>query len=565
MSTVRLDHDLEDVVLSVMEGLSCARSLTVAILARYGEWDQVVSLATDPSDYDCSERYWAAVQATDLLRKCQGLPTTFDTRAEALKSFWESERTCCRTNARLDPLVDGYLGDLPVALHDFIVMTRKIILSWIGPCPPSTWEGRFGPGATMSDSSQVCTIPDKLSSVPTLTTNALFHLVPWTGTQWSKAQAALGNCPIVIRGNSFFTVDKSAKTDRGCCKEPSLNGFYQLGLGRVLRQRLLSAGFDLKRGQDVHRRVACTASLGGHLATIDLSSASDTVCVNLVKLMLPRAWFEALSSLRSPFTRVDGRWVRLEKFSSMGNGYTFELETLLFGAISQACCPAAVPGKDLFVFGDDIIVPTAEAKGVLSALAFFGFSPNKRKTFLNGEFRESCGGDFFRGVGVRPYLLEEIPDEPQKWISFANGLRRSAFQADHCLHARWDLLRRSWFRCQRNLPIEIRRLRGPAELGDLVLHDDDPSKWCSRWRNGRNVRYIRVYRPVRRSDVRWEGFAYEVQFAAALYGITEADSSRVSQSTPDEQSPVWCPKGHKHDLVSRRAVAGYKVGWVPFS
>jgi hypothetical protein len=252
---------------------------------------------------------------------------------------------------------------------------------------------------------------------------------------------------------------------------------------------------------------------------------------------------------------VDGKWVKLEKFSSMGNGYTFELETTIFAAIAMAVMPESVVAEvDVFVYGDDIIVPKEHAEDVLAALKFCGFTPNKRKTFVEGPFRESCGGDSFLGAGVRPYYLKDEVNEPQHWIALANGLYRSSHQnGDDDRYCR--RLRRAWFRCLDRIPNTIRQCRGPEGLGDLVVQDGDERRWSVRWRG--SIRYVRVYRPVQRPDVAWAGFGSEVQFAAALYGVP--------------RYPMKVPKtfvGHGDDpkgLLSRKAVTGYKVGWVPFS
>jgi hypothetical protein len=555
-----LTPEVLDVVLSIMEGLDCPRSLSVAILVRHCEWDQVTSFEADPTHYLEPRDYFGAVAATDLLRKYDGFTLSVDPEAAAIEKWWWAERQCYRTNERLSPLVYGgsYGSDIDGALLDFVSRMRKAAEFLIGDRPPNTFDGKFGPGATMSDMSRFTTVPDKMSSLPTLTPNALFHLVPWTGTQWAEACAALGNSPLVVRGNSFFSVPKTSRTRRGCAKEPSLNGFYQLGLGREIRKRLGRRGFDLVNGQGVHRRVACSASNSGDFATIDLSSASDTVCTNLVKLVLPHRWHSMLDSLRSPFTKMGKSWVKLEKFSSMGNGFTFELETTLFACICMAVMgDDARPGRNLFVYGDDIIVPSKFSKDVIAALKFFGFTPNLKKTFTEGVFRESCGGDFFAGISVRAHYLTKDPDEPQHVISLANGIRRLAFQ-DSYHDDRWPGLRRAWFKCLDLLPSTIRRCRGPQALGDLVVHDDE-ERWETRWRSS-GIRYVRVYRPANYRVVRWDGFAHSVQFATAIY-LAGSGPDTYRRVRPRYSLQEDDPRG----LLPRDAVTGFKVGWVPFS
>lgn len=551
-------------VLTLMEGLNCPRSLAVAILLRYGEWKQVVELTCDPVAYQDSEEYWAASAATDFLRKCRDLPSSEDLEEKARKSFFESEHGCLKTNLRLGPYLEGWSDpSTDIRILDFVSNVRKTVFEMIGSGPEDfvtrfaelgdevfleyaddAFTGRFGPGATQSDSSRECTVAHKLSSVPTYTSNAASLLIPWMGTKWADAQADLGNELSEIRGNSFFTVPKDATKLRGCSKEPSINVFYQMWYGRLLRKRLKSWGINLQDGQPIHRLMAQIGSLSGNVATIDLRSASDTVCKVLVELCLPPRWFKALSGCRSTHTQIDKKWVLLEKFSSMGNGFTFELETVIFAAIAWVACRGqAIKGQTFSVYGDDIIVPTDKGDDVMAALAFFGFTPNKRKTFLSGPFRESCGGDFFSGVSVRPHLLEEFPHEPQHYITLANGLRRLAWQ-DPCVEIsslRWSRIRRAWFQVQDNIPNSIRRCRGPEALGDLVIHDEE-RKCESRTRS--SIRYYRSYRPAQHRWVRWSDFSSSVQLAAALYGVSRN------------------PMGN---LIPRDSVTGYKVGWVPCS
>jgi len=310
---------------------------------------------------------------------------------------------------------------------------RKYVFQMIG-MPPDDLDGRFGPGTAVGLRSGHTTIPDKLSASPTLTHNAWWHLFHWSWNGWARAVCSVGVKPVFVRGNEYFTVPKDSSSLRACGKEALINGYYQLACGTALRRNYKRRyGVDLDYLQQHHREMACRGSRDDSIVTIDMTSASDTVCINLVKLMLPNDWYELLSSLRSPFTLVEGKWIRLEKFSSMGNGFTFELMTIILHALCLAACDGLdVGGRDLCarqdvsVFGDDIIVPREKAQDVLSLLRFVGFTPNLKKTFLQGHFRESCGGDFFDGADVRPFLLEELPTEPAHFIALANGIIASS-------------------------------------------------------------------------------------------------------------------------------------------
>jgi hypothetical protein len=161
----------------------------------------------------------------------------------------------------------------------------------------------------------------------------------------------------------------------------------------------------------------------------------------------------------------------LEKFSSMGNGFTFELETLIFAALAAAVSDLTL-GENLFVYGDDIIVPTHASSNVLAVLRTFGFTPNTKKTFTSGSFRESCGGDYFLGYDVRSVFLKSEPSSPVEWIALHNHIRAKWPGAKHTLRVVIE-----------QLP-NVARLFGPSRLENTVLHSDDSRRWKSRTRDG---------------------------------------------------------------------------------
>lgn len=534
MQTRSLPPELEAIVQKLLSELTGSVVDKVKILVDAERWDDLVKIKVDPSDYTSANSYWNDVQAVSFLRKCEDLPTTIDRKKIAVDNFWKAEFECYLTNERLSPYLETFGGDdceehVMCLLH----MARKKIASVLGTISLKQIErsARFGPGSTYGDKGSLATIPDKMSSHPTFTSSSLSLLPSWSETLWAKASNELGRSILLSEGNRFTTVAKDCTKDRGIAIEPSVNLFYQLGVGALLKTRLRNAGLDLLHAQEKHRQVACDASISGNFATIDLSNASDTICKSLVKLLLPSSWFYVLDLLRPPKTQVDGKWVVLEKFSSMGNGYTFELESLIFAALSSAAIEMAsgvepLWGHDLHVFGDDIIVPTRHASSVLSVLRFFGFTPNENKTFITGPFRESCGGDFFNGVPVRPYFLKGFPRAPQDFIAMANGVRALG-SPDSTYCPRNHRLRGTWFRILDAIPSTVRRCRGPASLGDIVIADD-VSRWDTRWTDG--IRYVRSYVPVKVQKVKWNHFHSCVQLASAclrvgdgLEGVTPRD------------------------------------------
>jgi hypothetical protein len=277
------DSHVYKVVLRLCEDVASPVSVKVAILLRYEEWDQLVSQKLDPLHYLEPEQFWRDSLVVGLLRKLEDLPTSFDRKAAAEENFLLSERQCRRSNDRLFPYLSPDLFWDRTDKHVLRVLTRarKIIADMLGPCP-DVIDGRFGPGATYGDRGRFTTIPDKMSSSPTLTSSAWAYQVPWSATQWAKACASEGRETTYVPGNRFTTVPKDAEKHRGIAIEPSLNLFYQLGYGRVIRSRIKSAGIDLSSSHMLHRQVACEASKDGSYATIELSIAGDSGCTNRV-------------------------------------------------------------------------------------------------------------------------------------------------------------------------------------------------------------------------------------------------------------------------------------------
>jgi hypothetical protein len=216
----------------------------------------------------------------------------------------------------------------------------------------------------------------------------------------------------VVPGSYMLTVPKTVDEDRLICVEPSLNMFFQLGLGRLFEDRLRSYGVDLSSQANVNRRMAYQGSKDESLATIDLSSASDSISVNLLYGILPRECFNLLLMFRSTHTRYGDHVIPLHMISSMGNGFTFPLQTIIFQGIIRAVLrsydvrPRA--GVNYSVFGDDLIVPTFCEVRIKHLLSLCGFTLNSKKTFFQGHVRESCGADWFRGQPIRGVYLKKL-------------------------------------------------------------------------------------------------------------------------------------------------------------
>ena len=236
---------------------------------------------------------------------------------------------------------------------------------------------------------------------------------------WSKLKFSL---PYVsAEGNRITFVPKDARTLRTIAIEPSLNVCLQLGVHSYLAERLSTFGNPID-DQAINQRLAqkgANLPFGSSYATIDLSQASDSVSTELVRWLLPSEWFSLLDDLRSKRGTLAGTSFIYEKFSSMGNGFTFALETLIFWALARAV-NTLTGGEIASVYGDDIIISDTSALLLTETLGFCGFSVNSEKTFYHGPFRESCGADWHIDKRVTPQYVRKARLRPTDIYNLLN-------------------------------------------------------------------------------------------------------------------------------------------------
>jgi len=112
-------------------------------------------------------------------------------------------------------------------------------------------------------------------------------------------------------------------------------------------------------------------------------------------------------------------------------------------------------------------VRTEHVEKLLHLLSYCGFTPNSKKTFYNGSFRESCGADWFAGEDVRPYTLDHKLDSVQNIFKFLNLSRRSFRTELFFREVRSSVLHV----LPRNLRL-FRPQRGPADSGIDTTGDE---------------------------------------------------------------------------------------------
>lgn len=406
-------------------------------------------------------KHWAAFQLQrNITKKYTDLDITVQAERAATEKFLSVNEQLLLWRPVGEPVVPSYTSSLGYGRYEayrYQCLIHRIFTRFSDLWSKQFYDGEGLPKLTMAKAFNVGMVGpgasigatddnfvDKLFNSRLSCTNpilhkyylqAICHMKPWRKAEVVRSRT---HGPLtVVKGNNLFFVPKETIIARTAATEPTLNMFGQLGYGKLIEGVLKQYhDIDLSIQQNVNRWFAKSGSLSGEYATIDLSSASDTIGLAFVKYYAPVALTKDLELLRSPVSRVPGRRpVVLNMISTMGNGYTFPLQTWIFANLVLATfLELGEPVFDVYgkrryaVNGDDIICPTAIFNTVTDVLHSAGFTVNKAKSFSTGGFRESCGGDYFRGHPVRAVYLKRCRNDADVYGLINRLLDWSALQ-----------------------------------------------------------------------------------------------------------------------------------------
>jgi hypothetical protein len=388
-------------------------------------------------------------------------------------------------------------------------------------------------------------------------------------------------------------VPKTLKGPRVIAIEPCCMQYVQQAVRNELYRRFESTypfkGHVNFSDQGINQALAMASSIDGRLATIDLSDASDRVPLDLAMEMFRSNpdLHDLILACRS--TRAElpgtGEILFLNKFASMGSALCFPVEAMYFYTI---CVIALLESRNLpvsrknvvkcaseiFVYGDDILVPVPEAASVLDHLQMYNCKVNTSKTFYSGKFRESCGVDAYAGYMVTPVYLGTAPPENRQqasrlisWIATANQFAKNGYQrVAHVLFEKVEGLLGQLPPVDENSPV----------LGRISSWY--PCKLRKRWNKVLQRMEVNVWtpRPVYRTDVlsgyaalmkclirlegridpaaSWEGFSFNMQ------DDTQAFTSLVSSLDVKhlERSALHGEVAINRRWVPATLIAGYR-------
>lgn len=300
------------------------------------------------------------------------------------------------------------------------------VVSSLGEFIPGEWKGRHGPGA-VSDRFELSKFEFPQWSARL---NEIFDLdefgfptlsIALGCTEWSD----VSDTPVFWgdRPSKLMSVPKTMKAPRLIASEPIAGQYTQQIIRSFLKARLrrslLSSSVRIE-DQSHSRELALKASLTGELATIDLKAASDRMSCWVVERLFRRNRSVSValrasrtSALVQTLDKCSPSEIRLKKFAPMGSAVTFPVQSIFYAVASITAVLIengwAVRTKNIrkaaqmvCVYGDDLIVPVSVADTLINLLECMWFKVNRKKTFTEGNFRESCGVDAFRGFDITP-------------------------------------------------------------------------------------------------------------------------------------------------------------------
>lgn len=462
--------DTDVAIFNFLSSIDTPRALTVWLMYKHRNHDALAGLDIDPGTYNNGYQFRLDYTATTFLSKASFLRTSFDRKKVAVAKFLQYEDLCRRTNRRfvssaLDPLNHGSNVWLLNA-------TKRKIQQILGDfsCDEFVDEANWGPGVSTLVKGEEVSGYNKFRDERGITRELYSFLSDWFPVAYPSWHTYLSSRFGAEKwynhqvGNVIVTVPKNSKTDRVIAIEPGFNLWFQKGIGSMIRRRLRRFGIDLN-SQTTNQNLARSGSLTGLLATVDFSSASDSISREVVRELLPPRWYQILDICRSKVGKTsDGSIVQWEKFSSMGNGFTFELESLIFFAAASAVSEYLADDSPISVFGDDVIIGAPSYSLFSEFAVYLGFRVNESKSFSSGHFRESCGSHYYSGIDCKPIFLKERLTNVETIFKLANNVRSLAHRHNFyrgCDSRFWHCWNHLYGRVPENL-----RFKVPLQAGD---------------------------------------------------------------------------------------------------
>jgi hypothetical protein len=407
-------------------GANRDRMLEMSNLARKNGWGEISPRAF--AGYDATTSYDAGAvsclnQMLSLFSKIRGGHTP-ESEVRAYATFLEREKEIASTDLPLEAIVPGTCKTLASILYYASMKVRRV-LSRVDPrqIRPAHGSGVSACGTKIRDRYRTPRFVESIDRVWAYT-DYYFLDMEHVCSCLEEVYSMEDYVPVA----KTILVPKDAKGPRLISCEPKETMWIQQGLMTALYTAIESHPMTRRSvnftDQRHNQAAALRASKDKRHATLDLSEASDRLRLDVVEMLFPPNWRQALLACRSGSTMFpDGTVVPLAKHAPMGSAVCFPVMALSIWAVLAATLPQ---NCKILVYGDDIIVPTKYAELACEVLERIGLKVNVTKSYVAGPFRESCGIEAISGLDITPVRLRAIPadnsDSRARTIAFANNM-----------------------------------------------------------------------------------------------------------------------------------------------
>lgn len=418
---------------------------------------------------------------------------------ETFAKFHSANLTCRMVNENFD----RYFSNPELA--SLLFTWRRCVHSFLEGISPDVSEIAQTNGATSS--SRKGALPtervSKAEVTSRLSESPLFRFSPWKTVlsdfrySFIPSQDGVKICrpELVYHSNCYPVKDyiegrlvpKTFLSARLVWPEPAINASHQRGTGKQMSRAINRTHLHTGSAKEKHQRLARLGSaFDGVIATSDWTSASDLIAWRLSQFLAPARWGVAMDLFRSATLRYPVNGVTEDHTAhvtaTMGNGFCWEWETIVFYCFIRAIAIEHFPyvdPRDLHAFGDDTIYPVEMHDHVVRYSKVFGWKMNEEKSFSDGGFRESCGGDYFNSLPVRPVFCKSLLDTTVQKYRLHNEIVCAFGSMPKSAYYRMVLQE-----IVADIPV-TQRFYGPREYGDRVLFSTDPSLYTLKEGKGK--------------------------------------------------------------------------------
>lgn len=215
--------------------------------------------------------------------------------------------------------------------------------------------------------------------------------------------------------SKMAAVPKSYKAARIIAAEEAYRNYKMQSIRHEFKRTLESSTLVTLSDQRPNQEAARIGSAIKDIATLDLSSASDSVSMLLVKKLIPPHIYDDLTKYISTHVILPlGSKKKLHKYSTSGTPLCFEVESAVFYSIVRSSTERVARWMNLDdealqrglnrirIYGDDIACPAWAADHVIETLILLGFTLNTEKShwLRDDPYRESCGVEYWNGIDI---------------------------------------------------------------------------------------------------------------------------------------------------------------------